>query len=65
MKQSLFIEFNGKKIDDKFLFDTVKELWKEKGNKVKDLLNVDLYYKPDEGKCYYVFNEDETGSIEV
>lgn len=56
MKTDFFVEFNGKKVNQKQLEDKAKELWKSEGNKVKDLKTVELYYKPDENKCYYVFN---------
>lgn len=65
MKLNLYIEYAGKQTDDKLLLDTAKEIWKAEGNKVKDLSNVELYYKPEESKCYYVFNNDEKGSFEV
>lgn len=56
MKSELFIEFNGLKVDQKQLLEAAKEVWKEKGNKVKDLKTIELYFKPAERKCYYVFN---------
>lgn len=56
MKTDVFVEFSGKQLDTKQLLDTAKEIWKTDGNKVKDLQTVELYCKPEEGKCYYVFN---------
>lgn len=55
-KVDFFIEFNGKKVDQKNIVDTAKETWKAEGNKMKDLSSVELYYQPEAGKCYYVFN---------
>ncbi len=65
MKTDLFIEFNGNKALADDITKKAKEVWKEAGNKVKDLKNVELYYKPDEGRCYYVFNGETTGSFEA
>jgi hypothetical protein len=62
MKSELFVQFAGQQVDTKQLLDVAKETWKAEGNKVKDLQSVELYYKPDENKCYYVFNGE--GSAE-
>lgn len=63
MKTNVYVEYSGSKKDIKALTDTVKEIWKEKGGKVKDLSNIDIYYKPEEGMCYYVINHTEEGSF--
>lgn len=65
MKTELHIELNGVKTDYKILFDTVKEIWKSEGNKVKDLESMELYFKPDELKCYYVINGEAKGYFMV
>lgn len=65
MKNNFYIESDGFQVLQKDILDKAKELWKDNGNKVKDLVAVDLYYKPDEKRCYYVFNETITGSFEV
>jgi hypothetical protein len=65
MKSSLVVEFSGKKTDDKALLKAAKEAWAEKGKLVKDLQSVDLYLKPEESKCYYVFNGEDHGFIEI
>lgn len=56
MKSELYVQYQGNNVDTKQLLDTAKEIWKADGNKVKDLQSVELYYKPEEKKCYYVFN---------
>lgn len=65
MKNNLYIESHGFQVLEKDIVDKAKEIWKNDGNKVKDLLSMDLYYKPDEKKCYYVFNETIKGYFEV
>lgn len=59
-KVGLFIELNGNKVAAKDLELKAKEIWKEKGKLMKDLSNIELYYQPDSGKCYYVFNGEES-----
>ena len=65
MKTDLFIEFGGKQTDHKVLIDTAKKIWVGDGNKVKDLTSMELFFKPEENKCYYVFNQTVTGNFEV
>lgn len=56
MKSELYVQFKGNNVDTKKLLETAKEIWKSDGNKIKDLATVELYCKPEEGRCYYVFN---------
>lgn len=63
MKSNFFVEYKGKKANSKELLDKVKEIWKEDGGKVKDLVSIDVYVKPEEEMCYYVINENKTGSF--
>lgn len=65
MKIDLFIELNGKQTDSAVLIDMAKETWKSEGNKVKDIQTLQLYFKPDEGRCYFVINEDCTGHFVI
>ena len=65
MKYEIFIELHNKKISDKEIATKVKEAWVAEGNKVKDISSAEIYYKPDEGKCYYVINGTINGEISV
>ena len=65
MKANINIEFCGKKVAVKDLEDEAKLVWKEEGKKIKDMRELDLYYKPEEGTCYYVVNGTEKGSFHV
>ncbi len=56
MKSELVVQFKGHEVNNKKLIEIAKEIWKSEGNKVKDLLTLELYYKPEESRCYYVFN---------
>ncbi len=64
--QEICMQFAGREILDKDLLDKVKEIWtKELGNKVKDLVDLKIYVKPEECAAYYVINGDVTGSFEL
>ena len=52
-------------MDTKEVLAAAKKVWVEAGNKVKDLNTVDLYIKPEEDAAYFVFNETESGKIEL
>jgi len=65
MKSSLVIEFSGKKTDDKALVKAAKDAWTESGKAVKDLQSLELFLKPEENKCYYVFNGNVNGAFDV
>ncbi len=65
MKTDLYVELNGKQTDSKILIDMAKEAWKNSGKKVKDLNTLELFFKPDESKCFYVMNADFKGSFDV
>lgn len=64
MKTSIFVEHHGHKKSVKEIEDMFKELWKEKGGKIKELGQVELYIKPEEKTCYYVVvDTDEKGKF--
>lgn len=65
MRTDLYIEFRDKKVEHKKLIDMAKNLWKSEGRKVKDLTSMELFFKPEENACYYVFNKEYTGHFEV
>ena len=65
MKLDLYIEAYGNKIEHKVIIEKVKEIWKADGNKVKDLANLEIYYKPEEQKCYYIINGEINGCFSV
>lgn len=66
-KDNVYVEFKGNKVNHKDLIDKARGIWKESGNKVKDLTTIDVYYKPEEDKSYYVLNDNKddkmTGSF--
>ena len=65
MKTTLYVEYQGRQVEDKAIIAQVKNLWVESGNKVKDIKDFKLYIKPEENAAYYVINDDFTGSIQL
>ena len=64
--QSVMVQFGGKEIDTKDILEQVKNIWtKDLGNKVKDMVDVKVYVKPEEVAAYYVINGEITGCIEL
>lgn len=64
--QDIIWQFSGKEINEKDILDRVKAIWTgEMGNKVKDLINLKIYVKPEENTAYFVINGDITGSISL
>ena len=62
-KTSMFVEYQGKQVEDKAILASVKKAWTEAGNKVGDMKTVELYIKPEENAVYYVINGTETGKV--
>lgn len=63
MKSTLYVEYQGNKIKtDDFILE-IKKIWVDAGNKVKDMKNIEMFFKPEENKCYFVVNEDFSGSF--
>lgn len=66
MKSTLNLEYGANTVESKAIIAAAKKVWVDEGNKnrkVKDLLKLDLYVKPEENAVYYVFNDDESGSF--
>lgn len=63
MKSSMYMEFQGKQLDEKEIVASAKKIWVENGNKAADLKSLKLYIKPEENTAYYVFNDEVTGSF--
>ena len=60
------LQFDGKAYTQKELTIIAKDVWKfDLGKEEPDLKKIELYVKPEEGVCYYVFNGEITGSFRV
>jgi len=61
MKTEFYLEFDGQQKDLGSIEETIKQMWKTDGHKMKDLKSLKIYYKPQEHKAYYVFNGESKG----
>ena len=60
------LQFAGKSHTEESLTAIAKDVWKYDLNQEEaELKTVELYVKPEEGLCYYVFNGDVTGSFVI
>lgn len=63
-KKTLYVQYNGKQVEEKEIVASVKKAWTEAGNKVGDIKTLEVYVKPEEDTVYYVINESESGKVE-
>lgn len=63
-KKTLFIQYNGKQVEEKDIVASVKKAWTDAGNKVGEIKTMEVYVKPEEDAVYYVINETVTGKVE-
>ena len=54
------LQFGDKAVSDDVLVAAAKKTYGK-----KDIKNLDIYVKPEEGKAYYVVNNDVTGSFDL
>ena len=60
------LQFADKSYTEESLTAIAKDVWKYDLNQEEaDLTTVELYVKPEEGLCYYVFNGEITGSFVI
>lgn len=60
------LQFDGKAYTEKELTTIAKDVWKfDLQKEESDIRTIELYVKPEEGVCYYVFNSEITGSFRV
>ena len=54
------LQFGDKALNEEQLVSMAKKAYGK-----KDIKNLDIYVKPEEGKAYYVVNNDITGSFDI
>ena len=60
-KQTIYVQYMGDEITTDEIMKKIKEYWtKELKKKVSEMKNVTVYVKPEEGKAYYVINDEIT-----
>ena len=66
LKANVTLQFAEKSYTEESLVTIAKDVWKfDLNQKATDLKSVELYVKPEEGLCYYVFNGDITGNFVI
>ena len=65
IKQQTILQFDGQDVELSAVEANVKQAWKDAGNKVSDIVSLDIYVKPQEGKAYYVVNGEVEGKVEL
>ena len=66
LKTAVTLQFAEKSYTEESLVSIAKDVWKfDLNQNDADLKSVELYVKPEEGLCYYVFNGDVTGSFVI
>lgn len=63
VKETIYLQFQGKEITNDAMVSMVKSAWKESGKNEKDIKTLDVYVKPEESQLYYVINGDVTGNL--
>ena len=63
IKVNAYVEYQGRKAEEKTIIADVKKAWTKSGGKVGDIKTMDLYIKPEENAVYYVINGTETGAV--
>ena len=63
-KQTIYVQYMGDEITTDEIMKKIKEYWtKELKKKVSEMKNVTVYVIPEEGKAYYVINDEITGDV--
>ncbi len=65
MKETFVLQFGGKDTTKDALRDIAKDRFVEAGNKESDIKKLDLYIQPENGKVYFVINEDFKGDFDL
>ena len=65
INQQFILQFNGNEYDLGAVEANVKKNWKDAGNKLSEIADLDIYVKPEEATVYYVVNKQTEGKIEL
>ena len=65
-EQEMILQFGGREIKEKDLYERIQQIWIEGyGKKAEELKSLKVYVKPEDFTAYYVINDDVTGSIDL
>lgn len=65
LKEQVKIQIFNQEFDLSDIESRVRENWKEQGNKVNTIDTLTIYIKPEDGKVYYVVNDEISCSIDL
>ena len=65
INQQMILQFNGREFDLGAVEANVKKNWKESGKKLSEIVDLDIYVKPEEATVYYVVNKETEGKIDL
>lgn len=65
INQQMVLQFNGKEFDLGAVEANVKKDWKDSGKKLSEIVDLDIYVKPEEARVYYVVNKEVEGSVDL
>lgn len=65
MKSEFYVEYRGEQASEKDLIAKIKEAWVAEGHLVKEIKDLKLYAKPEDGLCYYTINDTINDSIDL
>lgn len=68
VSHKLYIQYNDLEFSDELMFEAAAKAYcTESGKDKSSIESINLYVKPQEGKAYYVINDDaeKTGSIDL
>ena len=68
VEKNLYLQYHNLEFSDKVLYESsIKDYCEKAGVSQEEIQSVTLYVKPEEGKAYYVIDEDgeKAGSIDL
>ena len=65
INQQFVLQFNGREFDLSAVEANVKKNWKDSGRKLSEIVDLDIYVKPEEATAYYVVNKEIEGKVEL
>ncbi|MCR4589862.1 MAG: DUF6465 family protein [Lachnospiraceae bacterium] len=65
MKETFVLQFGGKETTREALKNTAKDIFTAAGNQASDMKKLELYVQPENGKVYYVINDDFKGDFDL
>ena len=65
INQQMILQFNGREFDLGAVEANVKKSWKDSCRKLSEIVDLDIYVKPEEAAVYYVVNKETDGKVEL